>query len=312
MLVVVYTQTGQLAAIARHFIQPLVDDAGCTVHLEALRPERAFPFPWPFLRFFDAFPESALMQPGPLAPLSLAADADFDLVIVFYQVWFLAPSQPITAFLQSTDAARLLAGKPVITVIACRNMWMMAHNRVRALLAPLQARHLDNVVFTDRAPTLATLLTTPLWLLTGRRRCLPGLPAAGVAEDEIRRSARFGRALVDALAAGHEQGHAPLLAGLAAVEARPELLVSEKAGTRSFRAWGTLLRLAGPPGAWPRIPLLLLYIIFLCAIIVTVVPLSLSLQALLRPFLRTRLAALKATFEQPSGSGTERLARYDF
>lgn len=312
MLVVVYTQTGQLAAIARHFIQPLVDDAGCMVHLETLRPERAFPFPWPLLRFFDAFPESALMQPGPLAPLNLPADADFDLVIVFYQVWFLAPSQPVTAFLQSPDAARLLAGKPVITVIACRNMWMLAHSRVRALLATLQARHLDNVVFTDRAPTLATLVTTPLWLLTGRRRCVPGLPAAGVAEDDIHRSARFGRALVDALADGHEQGHAPLLAGLASVEARPELLVSEQAGTRSFRAWGSLLRLAGPPGAWPRIPLLLIYIVFLCAIIVTVVPLSLSLQALLRPFLRSRLAALKTAFEQPSGSGTERLARYDF
>lgn len=311
MLVVVYTQTGQLGAIARHFIQPLVDEGRHAVHVEHLRPERTFPFPWPFLRFFDAFPESALMAPGPLHPLGIGADAEFDLVILFYQVWFLAPSQPVTAFLQGAEGARLLAGKPVVTVIGCRNMWLMAHARVRGLLAALGARHLDNVAFTDRAPTLATLLTTPLWLLTGRRRCVPCLPAAGVAEDDIRRGARFGRALADALATDAERGAAPLLAGLGAVEARPELLLSEQAGTRSFRAWGRLLRLAGPPGSLPRWPLLILYIVFLVAIILTVVPLSLGLQALLRPLLGARLAALKSTFEQPSGSGVERLARYD-
>ena len=55
--------------------------------------------------------------------------------------------------------------------------------------------------------------------------------------------------------------------------------------------WGRLLRLAGPPGAWQRLPLLACYVIFLVAIILTVVPVSLGLQALLRPFLRQRLAA---------------------
>jgi hypothetical protein len=46
--------------------------------------------------------------------------------------------------------------------------------------------------------------------------------------------------------------------------------------------------------------------------IATVVPLSLTLQRLLRPLLRQRLAALKIEFERPSGSGTERLAQYDY
>jgi hypothetical protein len=311
VLALAYSQTGQLSMIAGRMLQPLCADARCAVQLETLVPRREFPFPWPLFRFLDAFPESALLAPGELQPLSIAADDSFDLIVLFYQVWFLAPSQPVTAFLQSPQARRLLAGKPVITVIACRNMWMMAHTHMSTLLARIGARHLDNVVLSDRGATLATLLTTPLWLLTGRRRCVPGLPAAGVSARDIDRGIRFGRALRDALAADRERGPGPLLAGLGAVTAQPGLLVSERAGTRSFRLWGRLLRRAGPPGAWQRRPLLGAYLVFLVALILTVVPLSLCLQTLLRPLLRRRLARIKQDFEQPSGSGLERLALYD-
>ena len=54
-------------------------------------------------------------------------------------------------------------------------------------------------------------------------------------------------------------------------------------------------------------PLLVLYALFLVALIVTVVPVSLLLQGLLRPLLKRRLARIKAYYEQPSGSGSERL-----
>jgi hypothetical protein len=312
ILVVVYSQTGQLTAIAEQIIAPLLADTALRVHVETLRPLREHPFPWPFFRFLDAFPESAHLVPERLQPLTLAADAEFDLILLFYQVWFLAPSQPVVAFLDTPAARRILAGRPVVTIVACRNMWLQAHLRMRTLLAGIGARQLDNVVLTDRAPTMATLLTTPLWLLTGRKKPLPGLPAAGVAAEEIKRCVRFGRALRDALQAGLEHRDAPLLAGLRAVEAQPQLLFSERAGSRSFHLWGKLLRRAGPPGAAQRQPLLVLYLLFLVCIIVTVVPVSLAVQALLRPLLRQRLAALKAEFERPSGSASDRLPRYDF
>ena len=226
-------------------------------------------------------------------------------------MWFLAPSLPVTAFLGTAQARRLLADTPVVTVVACRNMWMMAHRHMQGLLARVGARHIDNVVLTDRAGTFTTLLTTPLWLLTGRKRPIAWLPAAGVAETDIARSVRFGRALRDALHADRERDGAPLLAGLQAVEAHPRLLASERAGTRSFWLWGRLIRLAGPPGAGARKPLLVLYALFLLAIILTLVPLSLALQALLRPALGRWLAAQKTAFEAPSGSGTERLSAYE-
>lgn len=312
ILAIVYSQTGQLSKIASQVLTPLQADSNISVHIETLRPVRAHPYPWPFFRFLDTFPESAHLVPEQLHPLNLAEDSRFDLVLLFYQVWFLAPSRPVVAFLHTPAARRILAGGPVVTVIACRNMWMQAHLKMSQLLARLGARHLDNVVLTDRAPTLATLLTTPLWLLTGRKTPVRGLPPAGVSEHDIQRSSRFGRALRDALALDLEQHDAPLLQGLAAVQAQPQLMVSERAGTRSFYLWGKLLRVAGPPGTWQRKPLLFFYLIFLLAIIVTVVPISLVLQILLRPLVRRRLAALKTEFERPSGSGTERMAQYDY
>lgn len=311
VLVLQYSQTGQLDAVVAQILAPL-REAGVALHVEALRPEPAFPFPWSFFRFLDAFPESAHMLPPALAPLGLHGDEDFDLVILPYQVWFLAPSQPVVAFLKHPVAARLLRGKPVVTVIACRNMWLMAQQKMRGLLDALGARLLDNVVFTDPAPALATFITTPRWLLTGRRDAFLGLPPAGVNEQQTRAARRFGLALRDALVADAERGRAPLLAGLQAATVDPRLWFSERVGTRSFFLWGHLLRLAGGPGAPMRKPLLLVYVSFLVCAILTLVPLSLLLQALLRPLLRGRLARLKTEHEHPSGCGRERMQHYDF
>ncbi|MDO8291664.1 MAG: dialkylresorcinol condensing enzyme [Gallionella sp.] len=310
VLAICYSQTGQLARIAAQILAPLQGDPCVDVHVEVLRPKQTYPFPWPFFQFFDAFPEAAHLIAPELEPLSLTGEEDFDLVILFYQVWFLAPSLPVTAFLQHPLAARLLNGKPVVTVIACRNMWLMAHEKMRNMLAGLGARLIDNVVLSDQGNVFATLVTTPRWFLTGKQTGFLGLPPAGIAPDEILRARRFGLALQDALAVDAEQQNAPLLSGLGAVVANPRLYVSEKAGTRSFYLWGKLLRAAGVPGQWVRKPLLFFYIIFLITLIVTVVPVSLALQALIRPLLRERIARMKHDFELPSGSGTERMSKY--
>ena len=311
VLVLRYSQSGQLDEVAEQIAAPLRADPSIQVHEETLRPQKPYPFPWPFLTFFDAFPESAHMKPQPLAPLSLTGEEDFDLIVLPYQVWFLAPSQPVAAFLKHPVAARLLKGKPVVTVIACRNMWLLAHEKLKGMLDDVGARLIDNVVLTDPGPTLATFFTTPAWLIWGRKRGFWGMPDAGLSNSQIRGTARFGRALRDALHSGQERGTQPLLAGLGAVRADAKLLISEKAGTRSFYLWGKLIMAAGSPGAWQRKPLLLLYVLFLIALIVTVVPVSLTLQALLRPLFRGWLTKMTAQFECPSGSATDRTALYD-
>lgn len=311
VLVLSYSQTGQLTRVIESILEPLQQDTSVQVHIEVLRPVKAYPFPWGFFKFLDVFPESAHMVPPELEPLSLTGDEPFDLIILPYQVWFLAPSPPITAFLKHPVAQKLLRGKPVVTVIACRNMWMLAQEKVKTLLANCGARLLDNVALTDPSPTMVTLFTTPAWLLSGKRHFPWGIPSAGVDEQSIASSRRFGLALRDALAQGKEQGSAPLLTGLRASDARPNLLVSEKVATRSFYLWGKLLLAVGQPGQMRRRPVLCFYVVFLITMCLTVVPLSLIVQILLRPFLKKKFAVLKEKFDLPSGSGSERLSLYE-
>lgn len=309
VLVVTYSQSGQLSEIGRRIMTPLTE-AGISVHVETLRPVKPYPFPWGIFSFFDAFPECAHLVPPELEPLTLRGDEDFDLVILPYQVWFLAPALPMSGFLQHPIARKLLANKPVITVIACRNMWMLAHEKMKGMLHACGARLLDNVVLIDPHASLVTLATAPAWLLSGQRDFIKFLPPAGVDAASIANAGRFGRALRDALLKDEEHGTAPLLAGLGAVNTNPHLLVSEKAGTRSFYVWGKLLRAVGEPGQWRRRPLLVFYIVFLIALILTVVPLSLLLQALLQPMLRQHFAKQKVYYDAPSGCGTERMQQY--
>ena len=310
MLVLNYSQSGQLTRIVERIVAPLRQAGDIAVHVETLRPLQPYPFPWSFFRFFDAFPESAHLVAPALEPLTLRGDEDFDLVILPYQVWFLAPSLPVTGFLKHPLAQRLLRDKPVVTVIACRNMWLLAQEKMKSLLADCGARLIDNVVLTDPSPTLVTLVTTPYWLLTGNQQ-FPGLPPAGIDDNTIARTSRFGHALRDGLRQHAERAQAPMLHGLQACEADPRLYISERAGTRSFYLWGKLLRAAGQPQTLQRRPLLLLYVVFLVALILSVVPLSLLLQAALRPCLRKQSKALKLRFEMPSGAGQERMGMYE-
>jgi hypothetical protein len=311
VLVVDYSQSGQLTRIAERILAPMRQAGDIEVHVETLRLVKPFPFPWTVFGFFDAFPESAHMVPPALEPLTLRGDENFDLVILPYQVWYLAPSQPMAAFLKHPIAQRLLKNKPVVTVIACRNMWMMAQEKMKLLLSDCGAHLIDNVVLTDPSPTLVTLVTTPYWLLTGHKQFLSMQPA-GIDDASVARAERFGAALRDGLRQNAERGRGPMLQGLKACVANPGLYLSERAGTRSFYLWGKLLLAAGGPGALWRKPMLLLYIVFLILLIVSVVPLSLLMQAVLRPFFVRQSAELKRRFEMPSGSGQERMGTYEY
>jgi hypothetical protein len=306
VLVVYYSQTGQLGAVVRSLAAPLASSRDVELRVIELRPQAPHPFPWPLSRFFDAFPECIYLDPPPIEPLEVGPNEQFDLVILAYQVWFLSPSLPITAFLKSDAARRLLAGKPVVTLIACRNMWLMAQEQMKNLLSAIGARLIDNIVLTDRGG-LSTFITTPRWLLTGRRSGFWGMPPAGVTEGDIAASARFGRALAAALARNEERSGKPLLTGLKAVEVDVRLIASERLGYRSFRVWARLLRAVGKPGSARRRPVLAIYVIFLVCVILIVVPITVLLKALLRPLLAPQLQRQKAYFEQPSGSSAQRM-----
>ncbi|MBV1932246.1 MAG: dialkylresorcinol condensing enzyme, partial [Porticoccaceae bacterium] len=264
ILVIHYSQSGQLSRVVEHFTQPLIDSPDISVTFENILPQDDYPFPWPFFRFLDTFPEAVYLDPPPMQASSLQGDEDFDLIILAYQVWFLSPSLPTTGFLKSPLAASLLKDKPLITLIACRDMWLMAQEEMKKLLTGLDAHLIGNVALVDEAGSIGSFLATPAWVLSGNKGPNLGglIPRAGVSDNDIVCCQRFGRRIVDTWAR-HEPLGRDLLQGLSAVRVNETLIASEKTARRAFLLWGKLLRSLGPSGSIKRKPVLLIYVVFL-------------------------------------------------
>jgi hypothetical protein len=298
-----YSQSGQLRDVLFSALAPLHQHAEIELVCVELKPRRPYPFPWPFWQFFDTFPETVAGVVEDIEPLPIADTESFDLIILAYQVWFLSPSLPTTAFLQSAQAQRLLNGKPVITLIGCRNMWLMAQEKVKKALQTLGAHLIDNAVLTDPAHSAFTFVATPLWLMTGNRGpFLSGLiPAAGIAAADIKAAERFGHAIATQLPTRAIDDTRPMFSGLGAVQIRERLIASEHVAQRSFAVWGKVLRTLGPRGSIVRRIALAVYVVFLITLILTVVPISAVLKKLASPMLQARIQRQRAYYAHPSG-----------
>lgn len=302
VLVVHYSQTGQLDRVLASTVQPLEQDPQVTVDYLELTPSQPFPFPWPPVRFINAFPESVHDRGCELDLKTDHLAERYDLVVLGYQVWFLSPSIPVTAFLQSELAQKLLADTPVVTVIACRNMWLQAQERVKKHLERLGARLVGNAALVDESGSAASFFATPLWVLTGRKGpfCFGLIPRAGVSEQDIERASRFGEAILERFRRG-EPLEADLWQGLGAVRINEKLIASEKIASRSFYIWGKLFLALGGPHSLPRFPLAFVYAAFLITMLITVVPVTALIKVLLNPLTRERTARQKAYYAWPSG-----------
>lgn len=302
ILVVHYSQTGQLDRVARSVAAPLLKDDNLQVDFLPIKPVDPYPFPWPFLRFINTFPESAHQIPCALDVQTGHLQPDYDLVILAYQVWYLAPSIPISSFLQSDLATRLLADTPVVTVIACRNMWLQAQEKVKTHLRRCGARLVGNIALVDAAGSIASFFATPLWVLTGRKgpHWFGLVPAAGVSQQDVDGAQRFGEAIRQRLLSDTAL-NGDVLQGLNAAPVNDKLILSEKVGTRSFYLWGKLFLACGGPDSMMRKPLAALYTVFLLLMIITVVPITAVLKLLFSPLLKKRIARQKAYYAGTSG-----------
>jgi hypothetical protein len=298
VLVVYYSQTGQLRRILDSMLSPLAGAADVTWW--QLEPAAPYPFPWPVPSFLDQFPESVLMVPPELKPLPAAPSQPFDLVILAYTVWYLAPSPPVSAFLKS-PAAEILRGTPVVTVVNARDKWLTAQEMVKAELARLGARLIDNVAFIHAGNPFQHTVTTLRWMWTGKKEPFGSFPAAGVSEADIAGASWFGKAIRGALEQGKPD--VPMLQGLGAVSVDDSTILQEQVARVIFRTWARWIRAVGRLGRLARWLMLLLFGACLLVMLVIAAPIVLVLS----PFLRPRLAAKRAYYEQPSGSSTERM-----
>ena len=300
VLVLYYSQSGQLSSMVDSVTAPLKESSSVIVDYCAIKPITDYSYPWKFYPFFDAFPEAIYMNGCDVEPINNQHE-DYDLVIIAYTVWFLAPSIPMTGFLKTDQAKQLLNGKPVVTLIACRDMWVMAQEKMKALITDVKATLIDNAVLTDQGGSLYAFITTPRWLLTGKKDPFLCFPAAGVSEDDLKNSKRFGDALLTGLDQDKEKQRQPLLKNLGAVNVNGKLIATEKIATRSFLVWGKLIKKAGAPGSIPRKIVITIYSLFLLTLVLTVVPLNLLIRQIFSPFTKKSIAKKVIEYEKPSG-----------
>ena len=245
VLVLYYSQTGQLKEIVKNCLAPLNDSQEVEVDLCKIETEHQFPFPWTRLEFFNVFPESVYGTPFPLKRLNIDKAKNYDLVILAYTVWYLNPSIPISSFLQSEEAKRILKDKPVVTLLGSRNMWVLAQEKVKRQLRNLEASIIGNVVLIDRNPNLVSIITIVRWMFYGKKNSFWGFPRAGIIQEDIDSSNKFGDVILERLKKGNLSDMQSELNEKRAVEINPSLLILEKRAAKLFGMYAGFLSKKG-------------------------------------------------------------------
>ena len=244
ILIIYYTQSGLQLSILQSLAKPLLS-AGHSVHFEEIQPEEKFPFPWSAFQFFNAFPETFSQKPLSLKRVSEKAFDNYDLIILGYQPWFLTPSRPVSSFLQSDDGKRVLNGKPVITILGCRNMWLGAQEKVKQRLLDAKAKLVGHVAMVDRSGNLTSLITILRWMFTGNRKPFWFFPQAGVSNQDVEHAEMFGRLISEHIAGNNFDTLQSELLKEGAIDIKPNLVLMERRGQKAFSVWSKFIASGG-------------------------------------------------------------------
>lgn len=272
VLVLYFSQSGQLKTVTDLLTTSFRNDSNYSVHFEELKPVKPFPFPWTALSFFNAFPETFHQVPIELQPLSLEAKQAFDLIIVAYQPWFLTPSPPIASFLQSEEGKQLLAGKNIVTILGCRNMWLGAQEKVKLHLANAKANLVGNIALVDNSGNITSVITILRWMLTGKKEPFLFFPKAGIQDKELEPVSGFGSIVKNALELNEWKNLQAKLNAAGALDIKPNLVLLEKRGTRAFPIWARFIANGGSPDSWSRKFRVYIYMILLPTVVFILSP----------------------------------------
>lgn len=243
VLVIYYSQSGQLKEIAEQVAKPLAEDNQIQVDVLNIEMENDFPFPWTNETFFGAFPDTFLQVPHKIKPISNEVlSKKYDLILFAYQPWYLSPSIPANSFLQSEYAGKIFADTPVITIIGSRNMWVMAQEKVKKLFGNFNTKLVGNIALADRNPNLISAYTIVKWMFTGEKRKFGVFPTPGVAQHEIDKSSKFGEVILKHLKEGSYNNLQTDLLDKGAVEIRHFLIQIDKTANKMFAKWAGLIK----------------------------------------------------------------------
>jgi len=238
VLVVSYSQSGQLNEISDNFIKGLEN-----VEIDSIRysTKHQFPFPWTSEVFFDAMPESVMETPLELNEIRYKY-SKYDLIIFAYQPWFLSPSIPASSLLQDQEFLSRVAGTPVITLIGSRNMWINSQESVKARILNAGGQIIANIPFIDRAQNHISAITILHWMLKGKKTKKYNIfPKPGVSEEDILFASNYGKILNEAIQANDLTNLQLKFLSQEKILLPTNIMFIEEKAKRLFKIWTNLI-----------------------------------------------------------------------
>ncbi|NPA67344.1 MAG: dialkylresorcinol condensing enzyme DarA, partial [Chlorobi bacterium] len=171
ILVIYYTQTGQLENIINAIFSDIIKDDNVKTDFVRIYPKKEYPFPWqPSETFYDVFPESVKEITTPLKEINIKNPEQYDLIVVGLQVWYLSPSIPANSFLNTDIVRKTIKNKPVITIYGTRNMWVSANKTIKKLITEAGGKTAGNIVLYDKHNNYISVMTIIRWLIKGQKQ----------------------------------------------------------------------------------------------------------------------------------------------
>lgn len=288
ILVIHFSQSGQLTEILRQFTAPLHAE----VELIQFHPKENFPFPWNSASFFNAMPETVLEEPISLEHIAFK-HTRYDLIVLGYQPWFLSPSLPTTSLLKQDEFRRLLNNTPVVTVIGSRNMWLNAQESVKQQIRDAGGKLVGNVPLIDRHNNLASAVSIVHWMMTGKKERKWGIfPTPGVSQQDIDDSKIFGELLDHCVATEDYSAYQTQVLKTQKIGIGTDILFIEGRAKKLFLIWAKLIQKKKNRKFWVGF-----FKYYLLIALFIIAPILLTLYALfVRPFTGRRIKRQKDYF----------------
>ncbi len=291
ILVIYYTQSGQLEDILNCFTAPLIE-AGNTVEKVRVHVTKDYPFPWTGKSFFAVMPDCVLGVPTELQDFHLQKSS-YDLIILGYQAWFLSPGIPSNSILSHPSVKAILKDTPVITITGARNMWISAMERIKKILKESDARLVGSIALVDKHHNFISFITIFYWMFKGKKgRWLNLFPKPGVSDADISNTGVFGATVQKHLSNGNWDGLQDELIHQKAIEVKYNLMFIESKAKRIFAIWANIIVKRKKRDAW-----LVAFKYYLLIALFIAAPIILTVDAIFfKPFLSGRIKKQKQQY----------------
>ncbi len=263
ILVVYYSQTGQLKRVIDSVISGLTQNADINIDYEVLKPSKEYPFPWGEY-FFDEFPACVEETGCDLQPFSIDFNKKYDLVIVGCQSWFLSPSVPVTAFFTHPQIKAFLKHKNILTIHGARNMCYSANESIKSFISEAKGNLVGNIVLGDENTNYISAITIIKWLVYGNKGPYMFLPNAGISDKTILDAKRFSPVILNFLNDSQHHKIQQDLIKLDAVKIKFPVLMVDLNAKKIFRKFSKYVTKASPKSKeWnKRIKVFRAYLLF--------------------------------------------------